>query len=164
MAVNVAAQDCPLIAGAIIAEKYRLLGELGRGGMGTVYEAVHVGIGKHVALKFLERQVERDGQSRARFLREAQTASLVESPHIVHIFDSGCTSDGTPYMVLELLRGADLRARLRREGRPAFTALAADALPLFLARHQGLAPRGGGLEDLQERLEKLFGYAAPAAA
>jgi len=53
---------------------------------------------------------------------------------------------------------------LRREGRPAFTALPAGALPLFLARHQGLAPRGGGLEDLQERLEKLFGYAAPASA
>jgi serine/threonine-protein kinase len=101
----------------VIADKYRVLRELGRGGMGAVYEAVHTGIGKHVALKFLEGDLEHDGQAKARFLREAQTASLVESPHIVHIFDSGCTSDGTPFLVLELLRGEDLRVRLRREGR-----------------------------------------------
>ncbi|HEX9734720.1 MAG TPA: ATP-dependent helicase, partial [Thermoanaerobaculia bacterium] len=69
--------------------------------------------------------------------------------------------------VVEVCDGQNLEVLLRwlrREGRPEFTALPADALPLFLARHQGLAPRGGGLEDLQERLEKLFGYAAPAAA
>jgi len=117
MSASAVAEDSPLRVGAIIAEKYRLERELGRGGMGTVYEAVHVTIGKHVALKFLESQRDRDAQSRARFAREAQTASLVESPHIVHVFDSGCTSDGTPYMVLELLRGEDLRSRLKREGR-----------------------------------------------
>ncbi len=101
----------------VVADKYRVLRELGRGGMGTVYEAVHTGIGKHVALKFLEGDIEHNGEAKARFLREAQTASLVESPHIVHIFDSGCSSDGTLFMVLELLRGEDLRSRLRREGR-----------------------------------------------
>ena len=110
-------KDSTLRVGTVIADKYRILGELGRGGMGTVYEAVHTGIGKHVALKFLDGYVERDGKAKTRFLREAQTASLVESPHIVHIFDSGCSADGAPYMVLELLRGEDLRARLRREGR-----------------------------------------------
>ena len=115
--MNSAAKDTPTRIGMVIADKYRVLRELGRGGMGAVYEAVHTGIGKHVALKFLEGDLERDGQAKARFLREAQTASLVESPHIVHIFDSGCTSDGTPFLVLELLRGEDLRACLRREGR-----------------------------------------------
>ncbi len=115
--MNFAAREPPLRIGSVIAEKYRVVKELGRGGMGTVYEAVHTGIGKHVALKFLESEIERDSRSKARFLREAQTASLVDSPHIVHIFDSGCTDDGTPFLVLELLRGEDLRARLRREGR-----------------------------------------------
>ena len=115
--MKLAAKKSPLRIDTIIANKYRILRELGRGGMGTVYEAVHTGIGKHVALKFLECEVDRDQLSRARFLREAQTASLVESPHIVHVFDSGCSDDGTPFMVLELLRGEDLRARLRREGR-----------------------------------------------
>ncbi len=115
--MTAAAKDTRARVGMVIADKYRVLRELGRGGMGAVYEAVHTGIGKHVALKFLEGDLERDGQAKARFLREAQTASLVESPHIVHIFDSGCTSDGTPFLVLELLHGEDLRARLRREGR-----------------------------------------------
>ena len=115
--MNLAARESPLRVGSVVADKYRVVKELGRGGMGTVYEAVHTGIGKHVALKFLEGEIERDTRSKARFLREAQTASLVESPHVVHIFDSGCTDDGTPFMVLELLRGEDLRARLRREGR-----------------------------------------------
>jgi serine/threonine protein kinase len=115
--VNLAAREPPQRIGTVIADKYRIVRELGRGGMGAVYEAVHTGIGKHVALKFHECDVEPDARIRARFLREAQTASLVESPHIVHIFDSGCTADGTPFLVLELLRGEDLRARLRREGR-----------------------------------------------
>ena len=74
--------------------RYRLVDLLGRGGMGTIYEAVHTGIGKHVALKFLEGQIDQDAQTRARFLREAQTASMVESPHVVHIFDSGLSDDG----------------------------------------------------------------------
>ena len=103
--------------GTVVADKYRVVGELGRGGMGTIYEAVHTGIGKHVALKFLEGQIDQDAQTRARFLREAQTASMVESPHVVHIFDSGLSDDGVPFMVLELLRGENLRACLRREGR-----------------------------------------------
>ncbi len=115
--VNSAAREPRQRIGTVIADKYRIVRELGRGGMGAVYEAVHTSIGKHVALKFHESEVECDAQTRARFLREAQTASLVESPHIVHIFDSGCTADGTPFLVLELLRGEDLRARLRREGR-----------------------------------------------
>ena len=103
--------------GTTIADKYRVVRELGHGGMGTVYEAVHTGIGKHVALKFLAGTIEPDGQAQARFVREAQTASLIESPHVVHIFDSGCSADGTPFLVMELLRGENLRARLVREGR-----------------------------------------------
>ena len=103
--------------GTIVADKYQVVDEIGRGAMGTVYEAINRSIGKHVALKFLEGNVEHDASVRARFLREAQTASLVESPHVVHIFDSGLSDDGTPFMVIELLRGEDLRKRLRREGR-----------------------------------------------
>lgn len=113
----VAIEDSRSRVGTVIADKYRVTGVLGRGGMGTVYEAVHTTIGKHVALKFLEGHQDSDAQTRARFLREAQTASLVESPHVVHIFDSGWSDDGVPFMVLELLRGKDLRVLLRSEGR-----------------------------------------------
>ena len=111
------AQESRSRVGTVVADKYRIVQVLGRGGMGTVYEAVHTSIGKHVALKFLEGHVDDNAQTRARFLREAQTASLVESPHVVHIFDSGWSDDGAPFMVLELLRGQDLRALLRSEGR-----------------------------------------------
>jgi serine/threonine-protein kinase len=117
LAVQLVAEESTSRIGSVVAKKYRILRVLGRGGMGTVYEAVHTSIGKHVALKFLEGHTTADAPARARFLREAQTASLVESPHVVHIFDSGWSDDGVPFMVLELLRGQDLRALLRAEGR-----------------------------------------------
>src|SRR5690606_33791718 len=105
------------LVGTLIDRKYRVDRCIGRGGMGAVYEATHVAIGKRVALKFLEAGGIADRDAVARFQREAEAASAVESAHIVQIFDSGVSADGRPFLVLELLRGEDLRARLRREGR-----------------------------------------------
>ena len=85
--------------------------------MGAVYRATHTAIGKRVALKFLDHNAARDSDSVTRFQREAEAASAVESAHIVQIFDSGTGPGGRPYLVMELLNGEDLRARLRREGR-----------------------------------------------
>src|SRR5687768_7146237 len=102
--------------GMIVAGKYRVERLLGRGGMGAVYQATHMGIGKRVALKFLERDAARDLSAAARFQREAEAASRVESAHIVQIFDSGTSAEGLPFLVMELLQGEDLRARLRRYG------------------------------------------------
>ena len=104
------------LVGTIVADKYRIDRLIGRGGMGAVYQATHMSIGKRVALKFLDRQAARDSDSATRFQREAEAASAVESAHIVHIFDSG-VSDGVPFLVMELLSGEDLRGRLRRDGR-----------------------------------------------
>lgn len=117
MFVPPAISDPRLRIGSVIAGKYRVLEVLGRGGMGIVYEAVHTGIGKHVALKFLEGPAPDQTRARARFLREAKTAGLVESPHVVQVFDSGISDDETPFLVLELLRGQDLRELLKTEGR-----------------------------------------------
>jgi len=103
--------------GSAVNEKYRIDRLIGRGGMGAVYQATHLTIGKRVALKFLDRQAARDADSATRFQREAEAASAVESAHIVQIFDSGKSEDGLPFLVMELLQGEDLRARLRREGR-----------------------------------------------
>src|SRR5262245_25340523 len=85
--------------------------------MGAVYEGQNISIGKKVALKFIDAEFARQPDVASRFQREAEAASLVESAHIVHIFDSGATDTGIPYIVMELLRGEDLRARLRRFGR-----------------------------------------------
>jgi serine/threonine-protein kinase len=97
--------------------KYEVARVLGRGGMGMVYEAVNTTIGKRVAIKLIEAGMARNGDAVARFQREAQAASAVESAHIVQIFDSGATDEGVPFIVMELLRGEDLGHRIRRSGR-----------------------------------------------
>ena len=105
------------LIGTLIGGKYQIERLLGKGGMGAVYQATHRSIGKRVALKFLDRDAARDTAAVARFQREAEAASAIESEHIVHIFDSGVSEDGRPFLVLELLQGEDLRARLQRERR-----------------------------------------------
>jgi serine/threonine-protein kinase len=109
------ADDAALV-GSTVGAKYRIDRLLGRGGMGAVYQATNTTIGKRVALKFLDREAARDLDAVTRFQREAEAASAIESAHIVHIFDSG-NEEGRPFLVMELLSGEDLRARLRREGR-----------------------------------------------
>jgi serine/threonine-protein kinase len=84
--------------------------------MGAVYAGTHTGIGKRVALKFLDVSATHGDGAIDRFQREARAASAIESAHIVQIFDSGTTDDGRPYLVMELLEGEDLRTHLDREG------------------------------------------------
>jgi len=97
--------------------KYDIVRLIARGGMGTVYEAINTHIGKRVAMKFVDADLARNKDSVARFQREAEAASAVESGHIVTIFDSGSTDDGLPFLVMELCRGEDLGHRLRKVGR-----------------------------------------------
>src|SRR5215218_3713665 len=98
-------------------QKYEIVRILGHGGMGTVYEALNTTISKRVAMKFIDAETAQNKDAVARFQREAQAASAVESAHIVEIFDSGCTDDGLPFIVMELLRGEDLGHRIKRCGR-----------------------------------------------
>jgi serine/threonine-protein kinase len=104
------------LVGSVVCEKYRVDRMLGQGGMGAVFQATNLAIGKRVALKFLSREAAKDRAAAERFQREALAASVVESAHIVQIFDSGTSADGLPFLVMELLTGEDLRARLKREG------------------------------------------------
>jgi serine/threonine-protein kinase len=105
------------LVGQTIGNKYRIERLVGSGGMGAVYEALNLSINKRIALKFLFRDDGLDAAMAARFQREAEAASAVESDHIVQIFDAGTSEDGRPYLVMELLDGEDLRQRLKREGR-----------------------------------------------
>jgi serine/threonine-protein kinase len=93
--------------------KYQLVRRLGAGGMGTVYEAVHTEIGKHVAVKVLAPQVAAMEGARARFLREAQLTSKVRHPHAVDVTDMGTEGDSS-FLVMELLSGEDLATRAAR--------------------------------------------------
>ena len=99
--------------------KYRVERLIGRGGMGAVFQATNLAIGKRVALKFLDHEAARNREACQRFQREAEAAGMAESAHIVQIFDSGVSDSGLPYLVMELLTGEDLRGRLRREQRVA---------------------------------------------
>lgn len=94
---------------------YQMLHKLGEGGMGTVYEAVHQGIGRHVAIKLLYSQLAANREIVTRFFNEARAAARVDHPGIVQIFDCGQLPDGTPYLIMEILKGESLAARLQRE-------------------------------------------------
>ncbi len=104
----------PLI-GLVVAERYRILDLLGRGGMGVVYRVEHVRIGKLLAMKLLAGELSRNPEAVRRFKHEAQTASKLSSPNTVQVFDFGAV-DGLTYLVMELVGGEDLGTVLRGEG------------------------------------------------
>ena len=95
---------------------YRAVALLGEGGMGAVYLAEHPGIGRRVAVKVLHKNYTRDEHLLARFLNEARAANAIRHPNIIEILDSGVLGDGTPFLVMELLEGESLGARLRKNG------------------------------------------------
>ncbi len=97
--------------------KYKLHEIVGRGGMGVVYRAEHVYIGKEVAVKILHEGYGGRDESIKRFLREARAASLINHPNIVDVTDFGKSSDGTVFFVMELLGGEPLDAVLSRDRR-----------------------------------------------
>lgn len=103
----------PLI-GLVVAERYRILDLLGRGGMGVVYRVEHVRIGKLLAMKLLAGELSRNPEAVRRFKHEAQTASRLSSPNTVQVFDFGA-ADGLTYLVMELVGGEDLGTLLRLE-------------------------------------------------
>ncbi len=102
--------------GEILADKYEVEEVIGRGGMGTVVAARHVRLGKLVAIKLLHRDLVHDDITVARFLREAQATVDLRSEHAAQVSDVGVLDDGTPYMIMEYLRGRDLEAVLEEKG------------------------------------------------
>ncbi len=103
--------------GAVVTSNVRLVEELGRGGMGSVWVADHLGLSTRVAVKFILAELDGEEDERlTRFRSEASVASQIKSPHVVQMFDHGVTDSGTPYIVMELLQGESLKERLQREG------------------------------------------------
>jgi serine/threonine protein kinase len=103
--------------GRVIDSRYFIKHRIGEGGMGTVYAAEHVDIGKTVAVKILHRLFSGEEQLVERFRREARAASRVGHPHIIEVTDFGTTEEGCAYFVMEYLEGMDLADVLVREGR-----------------------------------------------
>ncbi|HZO13958.1 MAG TPA: protein kinase, partial [Polyangiaceae bacterium] len=100
--------------GVVVAEKYRLERLLAQGGMGSVWAGVHEKLDSRVAIKFMSPTVAASPEMHTRFEREAKAAAHLRSPHVVQVLDYGVES-GTPYIVMELLEGEDLRLRLKRK-------------------------------------------------
>lgn len=120
---------------------YRILGKLGAGGMGVVYAAEDIKLGRRVAIKFLSSL---DHHYRARFLREARAASSLSHPNIAAVHDYGETAEGQPYIVMELIKGETL-SELLQEGTLSFgravEIVGSIAEALSEAHHQGIVHR-----------------------
>jgi predicted Ser/Thr protein kinase len=103
-------------AGSLVAERYRIIELLGRGGMGEVYRATDLRLGQQVALKFLPAETASDPDTLARFNNEVRIARQVSHPNVCRVYDIG-EVDGQPYLSMEYVDGEDLGALLRRIGR-----------------------------------------------
>jgi serine/threonine-protein kinase len=120
----------------LVGERYRLGAVIGRGGMATVHRATDVRLDREVAVKLLKPEVTADPDLAQRFRREALAATVLRHPNIVACLDTGTDGD-QPYLVMELVDGEDLAARLRRGGRLA--PWAAARIGLDVARALGVA-------------------------
>jgi serine/threonine protein kinase len=104
----------------VIANRFRIECEIGRGGMGTVYLATHLGLERPVAIKVLKTEFAADPEVAERFMREARTMARLRHARAAMIFDAGSLPDGRPFIVMEHVEGSTLADVLAREGR--FTA------------------------------------------
>ncbi len=144
-----------------VDNKYRIEQLLGRGGMGAVYRARDVRLDRLVALKVVRAELLNDPEARHRFRREAQIVARLQHPSIVAVYDYGTFPDGGAYLVMELIRGEDLRHVLQREGRldtaESMTILTAVCAAIGAAHREGVLHR-----DLKPENILLPGGGAPA--
>jgi serine/threonine-protein kinase len=103
-------------ADALLDGRYRIDRLLGEGGMGAVYLASHVGLGRQVAIKFLHADLISREDVVGRFYREAQAAAAIRHKNIIEVFDVGMSAKGEPFLVMEYLEGESLAGLLKRVG------------------------------------------------
>jgi serine/threonine-protein kinase len=143
--------ELPLPVGTRLGS-YRITGKLGEGGMGTVYSAEHVELGKRVAIKTLRNELAANAQVRARFVREGRAAASVRHPHVVDVHDVGVHGE-VPYLVMELLHGRDLSAHVSSAGRLPVQEVADLILPVLTAMAEAHA---AGIVHRDLKPENIF--------
>jgi tetratricopeptide (TPR) repeat protein len=126
--------------GDVLLDKIEILRVVGEGGMGTVFEAKNQRTGRHVAVKFVRAAMGTDADARRRLLQEALACGRIQHPNVVDVYDAGLHGE-TPYLVMELLRGESLGARMTREG--PLPATSASAIVLQALQGIGAAHRAG---------------------
>ena len=103
--------------GQLVDGKYQVIRLLGEGGMGAVYEALHTGTARRVALKLISGGAEKNPEVVSRFQREARAAGTIDTRHIVQVYDTGTDATlGCPFMVMEMLTGEDVSGLIGRVG------------------------------------------------
>jgi protein kinase-like protein len=105
-----------IVPGTLLADRYRIVALIGRGGMGEVYRAEDLKLDQDVALKFLPEKLVQDGAALARFHREVRIAREISHPNVCRVFDIG-EANGVPFISMEYVDGQDLSTLLRRIGR-----------------------------------------------
>jgi len=108
--------DARFVPGTILADRYRIVGLLGKGGMGEVFRADDLKLGQPVALKFLPEHLLSDGAALARFHREVRVARQVSHKNVCRVYDIG-EVDGRHFLSMEFIKGEELSSLLRRIGR-----------------------------------------------
>jgi tetratricopeptide (TPR) repeat protein/tRNA A-37 threonylcarbamoyl transferase component Bud32 len=139
---------------------YQLIGELGHGGMGVVYEALHLGLKRRVALKMLRAGVAAGDDQLARFRTEAEALARLDHPHVVQVYEVG-SHEGRPFFAMELVTGGSLEDRLHGEPQPPRTAA---RLLELLARAVHAAHENRLVHRDLKPANVLFAPCAPAAA
>jgi serine/threonine protein kinase len=108
--------DAPDLRGHVVGAKYRVEKLIGAGGMGTVWQGVHVTLGHKVAIKFIKPAYASHPDARKRFEIEARAAAKLRTKHAVQVHDFGVTEEGIPYLVMEYLEGRSLSDHLMDVG------------------------------------------------
>jgi predicted Ser/Thr protein kinase len=108
--------DGRFVSGTLFADRYRIVGPLGRGGMGEVYRADDLRLGQSVALKFLPERLQDDPDRQERLFAEVRLARQVSHPAVCRVYDVG-EADGQPFLSMEYVDGEDVASLLRRIGR-----------------------------------------------
>jgi len=104
------------LVGQVLADRYHIVKKLGEGGMGQVYLAEHVKMGRRSAIKVMNPSMVHDPEAVARFNREAANASRISDSHVCAVYDFGETPDGLIYLVMEFIEGEPLTELIRQEG------------------------------------------------
>ena len=151
----------------VLAGKYRLIRQLGKGGMGSVWYAEHLALESPVAIKLIDPEIANNPEALSRFFREAKAAASLRSPHVVQILDHGVDGD-TPYIAMEVLEGESLATRLDRTKRlsPAETSRIVTQVARALARaheasivHRDLKPENVFLvRNDEEEIAKVLDF------